>query len=148
MCMKITDALAADHQTYCEMFGFMEEVLPSLNTLIEVKMLGGLVERLLTGHAKIEEESVLVALDHALMEKGQHDQFHQEHQELDERLTKLRDLSDFVEARQVLHEVISASRAHFAYEEQIVFPKLEKALSRETLEKLGEAFLNRGKQKF
>jgi hemerythrin-like domain-containing protein len=141
--MKITEALIAEHAVFTALFDYVERVLPNLNTLAEVKMLGGLIEALLDGHGDAEENLVYVALDHALDYEGRLDQLHQEHGEIDTRLKRLQAATDLVGARRLLKASLITMREHFLHEEKVVFPVIEKALLQETLTELGHAWRQR-----
>ena len=138
--MNITDALVAEHAVFTVVFDYVERVSPKLTTLAEARLLAGLIEALLRGHADAEENLAFVALDHVLDHKGRLDQMHLEHHEIDASLKRVHAAKDVAEARRFLAASLRASRKHFRYEERNVFPLMEQMLQHETLTKLGNAW--------
>lgn len=141
--ITITTALATEHVVFAAVFDEIERTLPNLTSLGEVKMLSGLVEKLLRGHGETETDLAYVALDHALDQRGQLDQLHQDHHEIDTCLRRVREAVDLSEARGLLKGALQASRLHFLREERSVFPLIEQVLDQETLAGLGTAWKDR-----
>jgi hemerythrin-like domain-containing protein len=139
--MKITDILLAEHIVFHNVFDHIERVLPGLRTASEVRALAALLETLLRGHSRTEDELVLAPLEHCLEQMGQHDSFEHEHREIDSSLLKIRQAGTLSEARRLLQHAVAYSRKHFDREERIVFPLAEKVMKRETLRQLGEAWM-------
>ncbi len=139
--MTITEALVAEHAAFLTVFEHMESLLPQLGTVQEAQMLAGLAERLLQHHGAMENDLAYAALDHVLADKGRLDRLHQEHKEIDERLEKVRKAHDISEARRLLRAALQASREHFKFEEEHVFPVIERSLRGDALAELGHAWL-------
>ncbi len=139
--MKITEALIAEHTAFSGVFGHIERMLPSLNTLAEVRSLANLVERMLRGHADSEVNLAYAALDQMLEHKGRLDRLNQEHDEIDARIERACEARTLPEARRLLTGVLAASRDHFKREEQSLFPLIEEHLQPGTLCELGEAWM-------
>ena len=78
-------------------------------------------------------------------DQGRLDRLHQEHQEIDAGLRAVRAAGGRAEAGRRLRAALLASRNHFRFEEQFVFPLLDEALQKETLSELGQAWRQRGK---
>jgi len=133
-----------EHATFCAVFDQIERVLPGLNSVAEVRVLSTVVEGLLAGHADAEANLAYAALDHVLAEKGELDRLHHDHKEIDTNFKRLHGVSNLAEAQALLKKALAASRDHFRYEEQVVFPLLERVLPHETLNDLGTA----SRQKF
>jgi hemerythrin-like domain-containing protein len=134
--MKITEILVAEHRIFLNVFEQIERALTSVTTLTEARMLARLVEGLLESHAGTETELAYLALDHVLQDKGQLDRLHEEHHEIDTSLHLVHLAGDVARARLMLQTAIWASRKHFAFEEESVFPLIESALLPETLAEL------------
>jgi hemerythrin-like domain-containing protein len=139
--MTITEVLITEHVVFLSAFGQIERVLPKLKRLEEVKMLAGLVEALLQDHADAETNLAFVALDHALHQKGQLDRLHQDHDEIDDRLRKVKTTTKLSDARRLLKAALLATRKHFHREELTIFPLIEKVLQKETLTELGRVWM-------
>jgi hemerythrin-like domain-containing protein len=134
---RITDVLTIEHTLLCILFGEIDRLLPEVRTVDEVRLLSRLVEGVLSHHADVEENLAFAALDHALVEKGELKQLHQDHEEIDARLRGAALATEFNKAVRLLKAGLKASRAHFRREEQSIFPLLEKLFAPGSLETLG-----------
>lgn len=141
--MKITEILVAEHRIFLSVFDQIERALPGVTTLTEARMLARLVEGMLESHAGTETELAYLALDHVLQDKGQLDRLHEEHHEIDASLHLVHLAGDVARARLMLQTALGASRRHFAFEEQSVFPLVESALQSETLAGLAATWMQR-----
>jgi hemerythrin-like domain-containing protein len=139
--MKITEALLAEHVVFHNLFDYIEQMVPKLRGLAEVKSLARVMETLLEGHSRAEEELVIAPLDHCLEQIGQDDIFHQEHEEIDDNLKRVHSAANLRQARRHLLAAVASSRRHFDKEERIVFPLAEKHLSTKTLLTLGKSWM-------
>jgi len=137
----ITSTLVLEHAIYSALFDQIENVLPGLNSAGEVKALAMVVEGLLGKHAETETNLAYAALDHVLAEKGNIGRLHQEHKEIDNNFKRVHGANNPAKAQRFLKQALSASRDHFRYEEQVVFPLLERVLPGKVLDDLGEASL-------
>ena len=136
--MNITEVLTTEHAVFLTVFDQIERALPKLKRLEEAKMLAGLVEALLQDHGDAETNLAFVALDHALDQKGQLNRLHQDHDEIDDRLRRVKTVTKLPDARRLLKAALLASRQHFRREERTIFPLIEKMLQKETLAELGK----------
>ncbi len=139
--MTIIEALEAEHATFSAVFDQVERLLPTLENVAEVKLLGRLVEGLLRGHAAAEVDLGYAALDHVLEHRGQLDHLYRDHEELDARWERVRVAGDLREARRLLETALSASRKHFDGEERTVFRLIERVLPEAALAELGTAWM-------
>lgn len=141
--IDITTALTTEHVVFGTVFEEIERALPNLASVGEARMLSSLVEGLLRRHGETETDLAYVALDHALDNRGQLDQLHQDHHEIDACLGRVREAANLDEARRLLKTALQASRLHFLREERSVFPLIEQTLDRHTLTELGKAWRER-----
>lgn len=141
--MKITDVLLAEHATFTRMFDHVERALSNCRTAAEVRLLGSIVEGLLHHHGATEEHLVYSVLDHALEERGELTRMHQDHREIDLQLQRMAAEEDVEAARSRLRAALLASREHFRNEEAAVFPLIHRVLRPETLNELGQCYLER-----
>ena len=137
--MIITEALNIEHRVFTNLFDQVEDLLPTLTTLAEVKLLATLIERSLHSHADVEQNLAFAALDHALKDKGRIDRLYEDHEEIDAALKQAQRARNLAEGRRLLKTAIGASRAHFLREEKDIFPLLEQVLQPDTLQALGHA---------
>jgi hemerythrin-like domain-containing protein len=141
--MKITDVLRAEHAVFHNLFDHIEAVLPHTRTLAEVKSLAAVAEKLLGPHSKTEDDLFIEPLEHYFDQIGQNETFHDEHEQIDALLGKIRKARDVKSAKKLLQGAMVACRSHFDKEERIVFPMAEQSLKAKTLAELGEAWLRR-----
>ena len=141
--MEITEILVAEHRIFLSVFDQIERALSGVTTLTEARMLARLVEGMLESHAGTETELAYLALDHVLQDKGQLDRLHEEHHEIDTSLHLVHLAGDVARARLMLQTALGASRRHFVFEEQSVFPLIESALESETLAGLAATWMER-----
>jgi len=141
--MRITDILRAEHTVFHHLFDHIENTAPRLKTLGEIRSLAVLVDKVMAPHAKTEDELFIEPLEHCFEQIGQRDTFHDEHEFIEETLTKVSKARDVKVARKLLIRVIDASRKHFDKEERIVFPLAERVLKADTLRALGNEWKRR-----
>jgi hemerythrin-like domain-containing protein len=134
--MRMTDALMVEHTALRAVFEQIERVWPRIRTLEEASMLASLVEGLLRQHGSKEENLLFVTYDHVMEERGQLQKMSQEHDEIDQRLLRIRQAATVPEAKRLLRSALSVARRHFRFEELNVFPAIEHALQGDTLERL------------
>ncbi len=139
----ITEALVTEHAVFSAVFDQIERVLPKLDSVMTIKMLGTMVEGLLHDHADTENNMAYTALDHVLAHKGKLDRLYHDHKEIDARLKSVQTARSVAEARKLLKAALAASREHFRHEEHEVFPLMEKVLKPEILWALGDTWLQR-----
>jgi hemerythrin-like domain-containing protein len=135
--MKITEALAAEHVVFHNLFDHLEKTVPRIRTLAQLRSLAALLEAMLEVHSVTEDQLLMEPLEPSLAQIGQHENFHAEHQEIDAGLDRVRTARRLAEARRFLLRAVLASRRHFDREERIIFPLAERLLSAKTLESLG-----------
>lgn len=138
MAIKITEALLAEHVVFHNLFDTLEQMLPRIRSLNEVRALAEVLESMLSAHSKVEDRLIMEPLDHCFEEFGQQETFHEEHEEIDAALAFCLKSRDLRKARRLLLDVVVAARSHFDKEERLVFPLAEKALNAKTLVLLGD----------
>ena len=141
--MKITETLETEHRLMLTLFDQIDRLLPSLTTLREITTLARIMEGMLEGHAQAETDLAFLALDHVLEEKGRLDRMHHEHEEIDASLRRVYSARNSAGAKRLLKAAMAASRQHFVFEEQSVFPLLEQVLHEDTLTGLSAALKRR-----
>jgi len=137
LMFTIISALITEHRRYRAEFTRIERALTGTRSLAKVKQMARQVEAMLLDHAAGEEDLVLLALDHVPEHRQHADRFHQEHQEIDVRLTRVQLARTLEEAGLLLRGALGASRRHFKREELTVFPLIERLMGEERLSKLG-----------
>jgi len=94
-------------------------------------------------HARTEDELLVEPLEHCLAQIGQNETFHEEHDEIDARLTGVQKARGAKQASELLLRAVLRSREHFDKEERIVFPLAEQVMKARTLFSLGDEWLKR-----
>jgi hemerythrin-like domain-containing protein len=138
MSIKITEALLAEHVVFHNLFDTVERALPDMRTLREAHALATVLSAMLEAHSKVEDELIIEPLDHCFEQLGQHDTFHQEHEEIDASLDQCLKCRNLRKAREFLRSAVVGSRQHFDKEERLIFPMAEKLLKAKTLATLGD----------
>ena len=135
--MKITEALLAEHVVFHHLFDYVERTLPQVKTLAEVRSLSSLLEAMLRIHSNVEEQLLIDPLDSAFAQMGQAENFHDEHDEIEDGLAAVGSMRRMTQAKDCLLKAVLLSRKHFDKEERIVFPLAEKQFSAKSLQLLG-----------
>lgn len=141
--MKITEILLAEHVVFHNLFDHIEKSAPKLKTLAEIKSLAATLEVLLRAHSKTEDELFIEPLEHCIEQIGHRENFHDEHEEIDETLLAAQQAKTLKTTRKLLLSAVAASRKHFDKEERIVFPLAERVLKAKTLSELGAEWMKR-----
>jgi len=118
-------------------FDQVEELLPGLERLQDVKRLARLVEGLLRKHAKAEDDLLMLPQGRPQIGDRPYMSCRHEHQEIDSHLTMVHSAHTAAQARTLLCKAMAASRKHFQLEDRKVFPLMEKRIPPEALAKLG-----------
>ena len=132
----------AEHLVFHNLFDHLENVVPKLRTLGEIKALAALMEVMLKSHSDTEDDLFIGPLEHCFEQIGQREQFHQEHEEIDENLRLVQKARQISAARKMLLAAVAYSRKHFDKEERVVFPMAEKVLNARTLTQLGQVWID------
>jgi len=111
--MKITEALLAEHVVFHNLFDYVERALPKLTTLGEIRALSSLLESMLRIHSNVEDHLLIDPLDAAFSQMGQAENFHEEHEEIEEDLASVQSLRRIQEAKRRLLRAVVQSRKHF-----------------------------------
>ena len=136
--MKITEALLAEHVVFHNLFDYVERAVPGIKTIAEIKGLARLLGSMLQTHSQVEDQLLIEPLEPSFSHLGQAENFHEEHEEIDRDLAKLRTTRRLPDARKLLLSAVHLSRKHFDKEERIVFPLAERQLSAKSLALLGK----------
>lgn len=137
----ITQLLVVEHAVFLALFDQIDAALDGAETAGEANRLARIVEGVLRRHGESEAELAYAALDQMLAERGELQELHQDHREIDENLRRATTSRDLAAARDLLRRALKMARAHLRREERSVFPLFERVFSRESLEALGGAHL-------
>lgn len=135
--MKITQALLAEHVVFHNLFDYLERAVPRLEVVAEVRALAALLESMLKLHSQVEDDLLIQTLEPSMCQLGHHENFHDEHDEIEADLAQIRTARGLAQSKRLLLRAVALSRRHFDKEERIVFPLAEKQLSAESQERLG-----------
>jgi len=136
--MKITQALLAEHVVFHNIFDYFERAMPGLRTLGEIRTLASFLESMLRVHSLMEDELLIEPLEACLCQLAQHENFHEEHEAIEQNLEAIQTARSVAVAKRLLLKAVALSRSHFDKEERIVFPLAEGLLSSQTLLLLGK----------
>jgi hemerythrin-like domain-containing protein len=136
--MKITDALLGEHGVFYAQFDYMEKNISQATDLVLVKSQGAMLTAALATHAHMEDELLFVALEaHIDPQFGPLAVMRMEHHEIEGSLIRLQEVQDLPEAKHLLLHAVQTARAHFAKEEQVLFPMAQQMLETNKLNQLG-----------
>lgn len=137
--MKVTDALLGEHAIFYAQFDYLEKNIPAAQDLTLVKSQGAMLTAALATHAHMEDELLFVALEaHMDPQFGPLAVMRMEHNEIEGSLVRLQEVQNLVEAKNLLLHAIQIARAHFAKEEQVLFPMAGQMLEAKNLVQLGK----------
>ncbi|MGH7600580.1 MAG: hemerythrin domain-containing protein [bacterium] len=136
--MNVTDALLGEHGVFYAQFDYLEKNIPHAGDLAPVKSQGAMLAAALAPHAHLEDELLFIALEsHLDPQSGPLAVMRMEHNEIEGSLERLQALQDLAEAKNLLLHAIQTARAHFAKEEQVLFPLAGQMLEAKKLSLLG-----------
>jgi hemerythrin superfamily protein len=124
-----------DHRLLEGLFEQLQAGTDDRRTLVEE------ITARLTAHSRAEEREVYPAIKKADPAEGDEvDHAYHEHQEAEHLLGKVRNLIGSPHFDEALTQFVAAVKHHVDEEESEVLPALEKAVDRDTLGRLGDAF--------
>jgi hypothetical protein len=135
---SIIDTLLAEHALFCLLFDEIDNLLPEVRTVSELRLLIRLVEGALSHHANLEQNLAYAALDHALAEKGKLNRLYQDHEEIDTHFRDAAQAKKLAEGICLFKAALEASREHFSREERTVFPLFKKLFTSKAMEALAD----------
>jgi len=141
--MKITEILLVEHQMMRALFANVETLLPTLMTLQEIHLVTQIIEGVLDPHGKGEEDFLFSAYNQICQQKKTTLHSYQEHKDIHSSLVLVKNARQPAHARELLKMALLVSREHFNREERGILPLIEKTMSPQTLEDLGQAWLKR-----
>jgi len=144
--MKITEALQAEHFVFHNLFDYLEDKVPQLQNIVEIKALADLLEAVHEAHSRVEDELIIEPLSHCLDNIAQAENFEAEHKEIDESMRGVQNATTVEEARHLLLRTVHWCRKHFDREERIIFPLAEESLKDRNLTDLGDAWKKQRQQ--
>jgi hemerythrin-like domain-containing protein len=141
--MKITDALLGEHAVMYELFEHIRETTHNADDVPEIHRLVLVVERLLLGHARIEEDLLFPALETHLGPMGPLAVMRSEHEEIEGLLTAAKEATDLSVLKSVIDQFLALTYGHFQKEEQVLFAMAQQVLDEPALTDLGSKWATR-----
>lgn len=140
--MKLTDALLGEHALLYETFDHLRAATAAGGTR---DILGALpvLERLLTAHARVEEDLLFPNLEPRLGPMGPLAVMRAEHRELDELLLSAKTTNDPAGLKALVGRLLDLAVDHFRKEEVVLFHMAERILDEDTLARLGAQWAER-----
>ena len=138
--MRITDAFRGEHGVFYALFGHLEEMIPTSESLQLVTAQAAFLTSALATHANLEETLLFITLEPHIGKGGPLAMMRSEHEEIEGTLEGLAGIEDLSEAKRQLLHVVSVARGHFAKEEQILYKLAEQTLDDGVLTDLGRAW--------
>jgi hypothetical protein len=141
--MKITQALLAEHVVFHNIFDYLERAMPGLRTLGEIRTLASFLESMLRVHSLMEDELLIEPLEACLCQLAQHENFHEEHEAIEQNLEAIQTARSVAIAKRLLLKAVALSRS-LRQGRAYRFPLAEGLLSSQTLLLPGQAMGSRG----
>jgi iron-sulfur cluster repair protein YtfE (RIC family) len=136
--MKVTDAFLGEHAVFYAQFDLLESTVPTCGSAGQIRDHAALVAAALASHARLENDLLFVSLEpHLGTQGGPLAVMRAEHDEIEDGLTRIQAMDDLAGVQRLMLDILRTARAHFAKEEQILFPTAEQALDEKTLTRLG-----------
>lgn len=142
--MNIIDVLLGEHGALYPQFDFLEQTLPEVGTVGEIKAQAEVLAAAVQSHSTVEDDLLFAALESPLgAESPALVGMRMMHEDLDRGFEELQRAEDVVVARDGLLGVIALARQHFLGEEESLFPTARRVLDREALDRLGAMWAER-----
>ncbi|MFQ5617314.1 MAG: hemerythrin domain-containing protein [Anaerolineales bacterium] len=135
--MKITDVLLGEHAVFYAQFNHLEQSIPLVDILAQVKSQGVMLAAALAGHAQLEEDLLFQIVEPHIGSTGPLAVLRMEHDQIEGYLERLPTVRELDQAQELLLQIVDVAREHFSKEEQVLFPMASQSLSAETLNDLG-----------
>lgn len=145
--MKVTEFLVCQHAMLCNAFAEAERVMAETETKAEVVALAKLLEGLVTDHIEAEKAMLFAPLDVRMNGAGPSMHFATKHEEYVDMFKRVSQPSPGDSVGHLLRAATGALRQHFQAEEHIVIPLATKTFDAASLEKLGDAWLRRERER-
>lgn len=136
--MKITEALRGEHGVFYAQFHSLKQTVPTAKTVEQVQALVTVLATALEQHAQLEDTLLFTALDPHIGQMGPLAVMRMEHDEIEQTLARSQASQDPTEAKNLALHAVQVALAHFAKEEQVLFPMAERTLNADTLTQLGK----------
>ena len=136
--MKITDALLGEHAVLHDLFGYLRNMAVASQDIAEIRTAVAVVERLLLGHARVEEELLFPRLEPHLGQMGPLAVMRSEHRGIDDLLEAARGETDLAALKNLIGRLLELANGHFRKEEMVLFGMAQQFLGDAVLDELGE----------
>lgn len=142
--MLITDALLGEHAVFHLMLGYIEQSLPSLDSLPNLQNRIAAFAFALEAHATLEDELLFTALEpHLGTQGGPLAVMRIEHAQITDLLGQIESIASLDEGRALVAQLMQVTRGHFQKEEQVLFRMARQFLGEEELSSLGAQWAQR-----
>jgi hemerythrin-like domain-containing protein len=140
--MKLTDALLGEHAMLYETFDHLRAATAA-GGMSDIRGALPILERLLTAHARIEEDLLFPNLEPRLGPMGPLAVMREEHRELDELLLSAKTANDLNGLKAAVRRLLDLAIDHFRKEERVLFHMAGRILDGDTLARLGDQWAER-----
>lgn len=140
--MDITAALRGEHGAFYPQFDHLA-TLAEGGSAGDLRAAGGVLGASLAGHASLENELLLGALEERIGPDGPVGVMRRDHEDIEATLAALAEAQDDASARRLAADCVRLARDHFSREENALFPMAKAALAPEVLVELGNQWAAR-----
>ena len=138
--MKLTDALLGEHGVFYALFDQLESAATAAAGGTRVQEIATAVGAVLQSHANLEEDLLFPTLEPFIGEDGPLAVMRAEHNEIEQALKQIEDMSDPDDATDAVSQALDLIRDHFRKEEEVLFAMAGQMLDDETQIRLGKAW--------
>jgi hemerythrin-like domain-containing protein len=143
--MKITDALLGEHGVFYAQFDHLDQLVPAVERVADIRTQAALLGAALATHANIEEELLFKSLDPHPEAAGPLNVMRREHQVVEGTLGQIPTVAELDQSKELFLDLIEVARQHFAKEERILFHMASSLLGEAKLGELGSNWAKRRK---
>lgn len=135
--VKLTDALLGEHAVLYALCDYMRDTVLSRENAEDTREAVAVLERLLSSHARIEEDLLFPRLEDYLGPAGPLAVMRDEHRRIDEVLEAASKAGDSESLKILVRQLLDMVHIHFQKEEQVLFGMAQQALGEAALAELG-----------
>ena len=141
--MRIIQALVGEHGALGAILDHLEQNVPVVGGLWELRAQVCLLRSVLSSQMTIEDELLFSGLEYAIWRDGPLAALRIEHSQIMGALTWAPQLENLDEAKRFVLETVDLIRQNLAKKQEIVFPLAQEKLHPDLLEKLGYEWAER-----
>lgn len=141
--MRIIEALIGEHGALGAMLDHLEQNVPIVGGMWELRAQVSLLRSVLVSQMTIEEELLFSSLEYAIGRDGPLAALRMEHDKIEDALSWAPQIENLDEAKRLVLETVALARQNFAKEEALLFQLAADKLHPDLLLQLGQEWAER-----